>query len=307
MSQADLSQSPSLAIVIVSWNSFDITANCLRSLRELQYDDFETIVVDNGSEDDSVAQFIEHFPEIKLLRNTENKGFTGGNNTGIQYALDEEKELIMLLNNDTLVTPDFANILVGQLKADDSIGAIQPKIMYNQEHNIIWNAGGKFNAFFSLSKPIGLDEIDSGQHDEAKDVDWITGCCFLVRSEIVKKVGLLDDKFFIYYEDSDWSFKIKAEGYRLRYEPKALIYHEVGMSNKNRNGHNEGNISPFTHYQVVRNHLFMVKRYARGINIIGSWSNQFFKIGGYLFYFLLKRKFKKFKAVWKGLKDGLAN
>lgn len=305
MSLLDLSESPSLAIVIVNWNSFEVTANCLNSLRKVNYKHYEVIVVDNGSKDDSVDQFKKHFPEVTLLRNDENRGFTGGNNTGIQYALDKEKELIMLLNNDTIVTRNFADVLINQIKHDSSIGAIQPKILYNQERNVVWNAGGKFNSFFSLSKPVGLDQLDKGQFDEATDIDWITGCCFLVRSSVVKQIGLLDDKFFIYYEDSDWSFKISNLGLRLRYEPAAIIYHEVGMSNHNRKGHNEGNISPFTHYQVVRNHLFMVRRYAKGLNLIGSWLNQFFKICSYLVYFLVRRRFKKFKAVWNGLLDGL--
>ncbi len=305
MSQSDLVSSPSLAIIIVNWNSFNVTTNCLESLRLLEYSNFEVIVVDNGSNDDSVAQIKSDFPEVTILQNGENLGFTGGNNTGIEYALDLGMDLIMLLNNDTIVTPDFAVILTNTLVNDSSLGAVQPKIMYNQERDVIWNAGGLFNAFFSLSKTRGLDEKDKGQYDEPIDVDWITGCCFLVRSSIVKQVGLLDDKFFIYYEDSDWSFKIRNLGYSLRYEPKSKIYHEVGMSNLNRKDHNEGNVSPFTHYMVVRNHLFMVKRYAKGVNKIGSWANQVLKISGYIGYFILRRRFVKLKFVLKGLRDGL--
>lgn len=296
---------PSLAIVIVNWNSFEVTANCLESLRVLDYTNFEVIVVDNGSEDDSVPRFKHDFPEVSLLQNSENRGFTGGNNTGIQYALDKGVDLIMLLNNDTIITPAFAGILVKRLMADQSIGAIQPKIMYNQERDVIWNAGGFFNPFFFLSKTRGLNEKDKSQYDQPIDVDWITGCCFLIRSEVVRQIGLLDDKFFIYYEDSDWSFKIRNTGLRMCYDPRAVIYHEAGKSNENRKGHNEGNISPFTHYQVVRNHLFMVRRYAKGVDKLGAWTNQFLKIGTYSGYFLLMGKFKKFKAVIRAVRDGL--
>ncbi|WP_339606267.1 glycosyltransferase family 2 protein [uncultured Roseivirga sp.] len=305
MSQSDLASSPSLAIIIVNWNSFNVTKNCLESLRQLEYSNFEVIVVDNGSNDDSLVLLKSSFPEVTVLENGENLGFTGGNNTGIKYALDSEKDLIMLLNNDTIVTPDFAMILVETLLNDNTLGAVQPKIMYNQEKDVIWNAGGFFNSFFSLSKTRGLDQKDEGQYDKPIDVDWITGCCFLVKSSVVKQIGLLDDKFFIYYEDSDWSFKIKKLGYRLRFEPKSKIYHEVGMSNQNRKDHNEGNVSPFTHYMVVRNHLFMVRRYAKGINKIGSWGNQVLKISGYIGYFILRRRFVKLKFVIKGLRDGL--
>ncbi len=305
MGQSDISNLPSLAIIIVNWNSYNVTAACLLSLRSIDYGNFETIVVDNGSEDNSVEEIRAQFPEATLLRNSENRGFTGGNNTGIQYALDQGKDLIMLLNNDTIVTSGFASILIKELLIDKSIGAIHPKIMYNQEREIIWSAGGFMNFFFFLTKQRGLNEKDLGQYNESSDVEWVTGCCFLTRSKIVREVGLLDDKFFIYYEDGDWSFRIKAHGYRLRYEPRSLIYHEVGKSNENRKGHEEGNISPFTRYQSVRNHLFLVRRYAKGINKIGSWVNQFFKIGGYLGYYLIRGRFQKFKIVIRAVIDGL--
>lgn len=305
MAQSDLAEAPTLAIVIVNWNSAAVTSDCLESLRKLIYPNYTVIVVDNGSEDNSVSKLRTEFPEIILLENHENRGFTGGNNTGIDYALNNKLDLIMLLNNDTIVKPDFANILVEKLLSDNTIGAIQPKIMYNQERDVIWNAGGFFNSFFSLLKTRGLDKTDVGQFDKAECIDWITGCCFLTRSNLVREIGNLDDKFFIYYEDSDWSFKIKNLGFKLMYEPQAIVYHEVGMSNKNRSGHGEGNVSPFTYYMIIRNHLFFIRRYAKGINRIGSWLNQFFKILTYIGYFVLRRRFKKLKAVVRGLRDGL--
>ena len=305
MSDSDLAKKPSLAIVIVSWNSFDVTANCLLTLRAVDYPNFTTIVVDNGSEDDSVAQFRQQYPEVILLENDENLGFTGGNNRGIQYAIDEQFDYIMLLNNDTLVEPDFASILVKRLEEDEKLGAVQPKIMYNQERHVIWNAGGFFNSFFFLFNTRGLDETDKGQYDSAGKVDWITGCCFLTRRSVIEQIGLLDDKFFIYYEDSDWSFKIRKLGFNLLYEPATQIYHEVGMSNQNRKDHNEGVVSPFTYYHIIRNHLFMLRRYSRGINKIGAWTNQVLKLCKYIAYFILRRRFAKLKAVIRGVRHGL--
>ncbi|PWL30946.1 glycosyltransferase family 2 protein [uncultured Roseivirga sp.] len=236
---------PSLAIVIVNWNSYEVTANCLESLRFLDYPEFTVVVVDNGSEDDSGDRLMSSFPEITLLKNTENLGFTGGNNTGIQFALENDFELVMLLNNDTIVTPGLASLLVKRLVSDPDIGAVQPKILYNKERDVIWNAGGVFNSFLFISKTRGFNEKDRGQYDTSNKVDWITGCCFLTRSEIIKQIGLLDQKFFIYYEDSDWSFKIRKLGYKLVYDGSSIVYHEVGMSEENRKGHNEGNVSPF--------------------------------------------------------------
>lgn len=294
----------SLAIIIVNWNSYEVTANCLESLRSVSYDNFKIVVVDNGSEDQSGDRLKYDFPEIVLLKNSENKGFTGGNNRGIQYALDSNFEMIMLLNNDTVATPDFATILVNKLESDESIGAIQPKIMFNQERDVIWSGGSSFSKLWYLTKSEGMGEKDFGQYDEPKELPWVTGCCFLTRSSIVKEVGLLDDHFFIYYEDTDWSFRIRDRGYKLLYEPMSKIYHEVGKSNENRETFGEGTQSAFTHYVVIRNHIFIVRKHAKWPNYITAMGYQLVKIIGYSLYFLVKRRPKKLKASLRGFYHG---
>lgn len=297
--------SPSVAIIIVNWNSYGDTSQCLESLKLLEYPNSQIIVVDNGSEDGSGEKLATEFPDIIFLKNQENLGFTGGNNAGIQYALENGSDYLLLLNNDTVVTPSFLTPLIHLLEVNESIGAVQPKIMFNHDRNIIWNAGGKFNSFITKTTTVGENEIDQGQFDESKETDWITGCCFLVRSSVIKVIGLLDQRFFIYHEDVDWSLKIKNEGLKMFYEPKSVIYHATGMSDKNHGDHNEGNVSPFSHYMGVKNHLFLVRRYAQGINLLGSWSYQFIKLSGYLVYFILRGRFMKFKFVLKGITDGL--
>ncbi|MFT6137593.1 MAG: GT2 family glycosyltransferase [Salibacteraceae bacterium] len=294
----------SLAIIIVNWNSYEVTANCLKSLQTVSYDNFKIILIDNGSEDNSGEILKADFPEIILLKNEENRGFTGGNNRGIQYALDSNFEMVMLLNNDTIVTRDFATILVNKLQSDQNIGAIQPKIMFNQEKDVIWSGGSSFSKIWHLTKSEGMGEKDLGQYDGSKVLPWVTGCCFLTRSTIVKEVGLLDDRFFIYYEDTDWSFRIRNRGYKLFYEPMSKIYHEVGKSNENRETFGEGTQSAFTHYVVIRNHIFIVRKYAKGLNYITSMFYQLVKIIGYSLYFLLKRRPKKLKASLRGFYHG---
>lgn len=294
----------SLAIIIINWNSYGVTANCLESLQKVSYHNFKIILVDNGSEDNSGDSLKANFTDIILLKNEKNRGFTGGNNRGIQYAVESGFEMVMLLNNDTIVTPDFATILVNKLQSDESIGAIQPKIMFNQERDIIWSGGSSFSKTWHLTKSEGMGEKDCGQYDESKVLPWVTGCCFLTKSSIVKEVGLLDDRFFIYYEDTDWSFRIRERGYKLLYEPMSKIYHEVGKSNENRETFGEGTQSAFTHYVVIRNHIYIVRKYGRGINYITALGYQLFKITGYCLYFLLKRRPKKLKASLRGFYHG---
>jgi GT2 family glycosyltransferase len=295
----------SLAIVIVNWNSFDVTQNCLASLRSIDYPNYKIIVVDNGSNDSSGDKLKSEFPEIILLKNEENLGFTGGNNIGIEFALNNDLELVMLLNNDTIVTPKFATNLVTFLQQDVNIGAIQPKIMFNQEREIIWNAGSSFSKVWHLTKTIGMGEFDKGDYDTQREIPWVTGCCFLTKSSIIREIGKLDDCFFIYYEDTDWSFRIKQKGYKLIYEPSSKIYHEVGKSNDNRETFGEGNLSPFSHYVNVRNHIFIVRRYAKGVFFITSMLYQLYKLVGYSLYFLTRGRFKKLKSSIRGFYHGL--
>lgn len=296
---------PGVAIIIVNWNSYDMTSQCLVSLRSLQYPDFSTVVVDNGSTDGSADRLETDFPEIVLLRNQENRGFTGGNNTGIAYAIENDFAYLMLLNNDTVITPPFLTCLINCINAAPSIGAIQPKIMYNYDRSVIWNAGTALNNFLFTFKTIGENEKDEGLYDKAGEIPWITGCCFLVRTDIIRQIGPLDDKFFIYYEDVDWSLKIRNRSHKLWYEPKAVIYHEAGMSDANRADHNEGKMSPFSHYMNVRNHLYIVRRYAGGINRLGAFFYQLVKFFGYTGYFLIRGRLKKMRFAWKGFAHGL--
>ena len=296
----------SLAIVIVNWNSYEVTRNCLDSLRSLNHPDYEVVLVDNGSEDGSGDRLKQEFPEITLLKNEQNLGFTGGNNRGINYALESDKALVMLLNNDTIVTPDFASILCDRLMAEEDLGAIQPKIMFNQERHIIWNGGTSFSKLGQIPQTLGFRKEDQGQFDKAHDIPWVTGCCFLIKAAVVKQIGTLDDRFFIYYEDTDWSFRVAKADYRMLYEPSTLIYHEVGRSEDNRESFGEGNLSPFAHYITVRNHIFFTRKHARGFYVLTAWAYQLAKIFAYMLYFLLKRRFRKLNASWKGFREGLS-
>ncbi len=294
---------PSLAIIIVNWNSYKDTANCLRSLRLVDYTNHKAIVVDNGSEDGSGSRLQKEFPEIVLLVNDKNLGFTGGNNRGLRYALDEGFETLMLLNNDTIVTPNFINFLQASLK-HEAIGAVQPKIMFNKERNVIWNAGSNFNRLFTLPSTVGINKEDLGQFDKARFIPWITGCCFLVKSSVIKEVGLLDDRFFIYYEDTDWSLRIRERGFKLKYVPESIIYHEVGRSDENRSSQGEGNLSPFSHYITVRNEIFLMRKHSNVLTYITSSIYQLFKLAAYISYFTIKRRPKKRNASIRGFMEG---
>ncbi|MDH5609725.1 MAG: glycosyltransferase family 2 protein [Cyclobacteriaceae bacterium] len=297
--------SNSVAIIIVNWNSFEYTSVCIQSLQKVQYDSFTILVVDNGSEDQSSLKIAHEFPEVVMIRNEKNLGFTGGNNRGIQWALERGFPYIMLLNNDTEVHPGFLYPLVEKIKESEEVGAVQPKMYFMHDKKRIWNAGGRFYPFIGKTATIGYNVIDSGQFEAMQKVDWITGCCILVSSRVIREVGLLDDRFFAYYEDVDWSFRIRESGKSLWFVPQSFIYHVAGASSTSKVKGKEGYLSAFAHYLNVRNNILLIRKHDKLIFRIPTFVFQLFKVMGYLVYFIARRRWGKFRAVLKGVSDGM--
>ena len=242
----------SVCIIVLNWNGKDDTLECLKSLRQISYDNYEIVVVDNGSEDDSVFEIKKNFPEVKIIENKENLGFAGGNNVGMKYAAENEADYVLLINNDTTVDKNFLAELVEIGESDKKIGALGSKIYFHSEPNRIWFAGGKVNWLKNKGTHLGLDEIDSGQYDKINEVDYLTGCCLLVKKEVIEKIGVLAEDYFLYYEDTDFSARAKSVGYKIIYVPKSKIYHKISRSTKPGS-------SNYIYYHV-RNGLVMAKR-----------------------------------------------
>jgi GT2 family glycosyltransferase len=296
-----------LAIVIINWNSFDLTSDTLVSLSSTSYKNYDIIVVDNFSTDNSAAQLEKNFPSIILLKSDENKGFTGGNNLGFDYAINEGYEYVMMLNNDVAVEPDFLEPLVVKLDMDEKIGGVQPLIYFYHDRELIWNAGSRYNAIFGIPYILGYYRKDKGQlqRKKQKSIDWITGCAFMIRTEVLKKVGVLKQDFFIYYEDVDLSFRIKEAGYALAYEASSVVYHKTGMSHKSKEKLKEGYLNPKVHYLNARNRLFVLKEYTQKIAIPTVILYQIIYFFGISFYFIFRCRWQKLKAWNNGIKDGL--
>ena len=298
-----------LAIVLVNWNSFDLTRDTLASLQLTHYKNYDCIVVDNGSVDNSAEQLAAAFPEMILLKAGTNKGFTGGNNIGMQYALDKGYEYIMMLNNDVEVDPHFLNPLIQKLEEDENIGAVQPLIYFHHDKNLIWNAGSSFNPFLGICATPNYNQQDPShaQTSIQKPIDWITGCAFMIRASVLKQVGLLKEGFFIYYEDVDLSFRIKAAGHRLAYVPSAVVYHIAGMSHKTKEKGKEGFVSPKVHFLNARNRIWFLKTHTplwATPTVVLFHAFYFFSIG---FYFIFRARWQKWLAWHKGIWEGLTS
>lgn len=301
----DLKSQPSIAVIIINWNGYSLTHACLMSLRKVAYPNFKLILVDNGSVDGSAKKLKKEFPEIDLIESKTNLGFTGGNNLGIEWALEKSFDYILLLNNDTIVEPDFLEPLIDFLENNPSYAAVQPKIMFEKERNKIWNAGGGYFRWLGMSWSIGIGKEDLGQYQTEQDTAWITGCTILVRSKVIREIGMFDERFFAYYEDVDWSLRMKKHGYRLRYLPQSKIYHVAGASSNKPNHPKEGTVPAVIHYYRTRNHLFLIRNHANPVSFLLSLLYQTIKNSAFIFYLTLKGRFNKVKAIINGHYDGL--
>ncbi len=221
---------PLVFIILVNWNGKAVTLDCLDSLSEISYKNSKVLVVDNASSDGSVPAIRQTHPEAIVLEQTENLRFAGGNNAGIAYALKHGAELVCLLNNDTTVDREFLSRLVLRIESGKNIGMVAPKIFYHNKPNTIWFAGGKISMWTGTMRHIGIREEDHGQHDTSIEIDYATGCCILTHREVIEKVGMLDESFFMYAEDADWSMRVRRSGYSIVYEPGAKVWHQLSVA-----------------------------------------------------------------------------
>jgi GT2 family glycosyltransferase len=244
-------QQPLVAMVILNYNGYDDTVACLRSLAALRYRSVWTIVVDNGSGDDSARRLRVEFPGLKLIETGANLGFAAGNNVGIRAALAAGAEFVLLLNNDTIVAPELLDALLDVCSADPSIGVAGPKIYYHAQPDVIWSAGGVIDWRRGRSTMRGLDQVDRGQWDAVAQVDFVTGCALLVRRAALEQAGLLDERFGMYYEETEWCVRIARCGWRIAYVPGGRLWHKIRPAQQEQ--------SPRIIYYMTRNRLLFLR------------------------------------------------
>ncbi len=293
----------SVAIILVNWNGFEDSKKCLVSLKELNYESFKVFLVDNGSENDEGKKLKSLFPEIELIQSEKNLGFTGGNNLGIKKAVDMGFSHVLLLNNDTEVDSGFLLEMMSTYGSDPSVGMVQPMIVFMKDPSTIWSAGGEWKPSFSRAITLGdRKKINSYSIDQT-DLGWATGCAILISSEVITKIGLLDDQFFMYFEDVDWSIRVRNEGYRILLSPKALVFHEAGASSKKQG--KEGALSPKVFYYHCRNQFYIIRRYSQGFSRVLSLAYHSLRFISWIAYFCLRGRFQKCKSTYQGINDGL--
>lgn len=248
------------AVILVNYNGWEDTIVCVNSINKCK-DKPHIIVVDNGSSNESVKKLRNKFPDLDLIETGENLGFSVGNNVGIKKALRMGAKVVHILNNDTEVDPNLFyrayRYTVGKNRIAGAKIYYAKGYEYHQKQkgrgDVIWYAGGYMDWGMAIARHFGVDEIDKGQHDKILDVEFITGCYLTVPRQVFKKIGLLDEPFFLYLEDSDFCLKAKNAGIEVKYNPKLRVYH--------RNSSTTVSGSPLVDYYITRNRFVIGKRY----------------------------------------------
>jgi hypothetical protein len=248
------------AVVLVNYKLASDTIVCVNSIKKCK-DAPHIIVVDNGSSSEVLEELRIACPGIDIVTAGSNIGFPAGNNLGINKALKMGAEVVYLLNNDTEVDPNLFFRAFRYVAGKNRISG--GKIYYAKgyeyhigqkgEGNILWYAGGFFDWTSVISLHWGVDEVDKGQYDKIKSVDFVTGCFIAIPRQVFKKLGLLDESLFLYLEDTDFCLHAKKMGVEVMYNPNLVIYH--------RNGSSTITGSPLVDYYLTRNRFYIGKRY----------------------------------------------
>lgn len=241
-------------VVVLNWNGADDTAACLRSLRPAQDAGARVLVVDNGSTDGSQSRFQRQFPDVEILQTGANLGYTGGNNAGLTAALTSGAEFVCVLNNDTIVAPDFLQPLVGRARAASQAVALSPVIRYLDAPRI-WFAGGAVDPSTGLGRHLQADELDV-QSSEPYETQLLTGCCLFAARSVWENVGLFDERFFLNFEDTQWSLRALRARVRLEIVPSSIVDHKVSASFK-------GSAAVLGSYYYARNGLTLQREHLR--------------------------------------------
>ena len=259
-------ETPLVSIVTISFDHPEGTCALLESLRHITYPNIEIIVVDNASPKDDPAIIKQSYPEIIFIQSQKNLGFAGGNNIGIKQA---KGKYVLLLNNDTEVYPGFMEPLVEKLESNSKIGAVSPKIkFYFQPDTIQFSGQAPINPYTMRSHGYGYGVVDTGQFDVDATTNFVHGAAMMIPMQVIKKVGLMAEIYFLYYEELDWGARIRAAGYELWYVHNSTVMHKESIST--------GRLTPFKTYYMNRARILYLRRNVKGLQFLVAFLYQTF-------------------------------
>lgn len=289
---------PKVSIIVLNFNGEEDTMECLESLKKINYPNCEIILVDNGSTDGSVESLKKTYPEIGIIENGSNLGFSEGNNEGIRKAMENKTDYILMLNNDTIVDPGFLAKLIKAAERDSKIGVVGPVIYHYNDANKIQSAGSRVSLKTGECSLIKEDRIIKDNSKEPYDVDYVVGCALLAKSKLFEEIGELNKAYFAYWEETDWCFRVRKRGYKVLCVPGAKIWHKGGATSKKTSG--------FTEYHMGRNMFWFMKTHATRkqytIFLIYFFC---FKMWSYSFVKIRRKNVPELVSYLNGIKKGI--
>lgn len=289
-------EQPLVSIITVNFNQLQVTLELLESLKNISFRDFEIILVDNGSTEDSSKLLSKKYPEVNYIFSHKNLGFSGGNNLGIRAS---KGDYLFFVNNDAEVTEGCIETLLQLFHSVPKLGIVSPRICYDPKltdnQQIIQYAGAThIHLMTARNEILGEKQMDEGQFDQAQETAYVHGAAMMVKREIIDKVGVMPEEFFLYYEELDWSEQIRNASYQVYVEPNALVFHKESLA--------VGKNSTLKTYYHTRNRIFFVRRNR-------SWSQIaifylflfFFTIPKNTFVFFKNREWGHILAFYKGI------
>ena len=223
-----MGNAPNVSIVILNWNGLADTRECLHSLQAAHYSAMRVIVVDNGSKDDEASALEREFSGfIDVLRLPENRGFAAGANAGIRRALEAGTDYVLLLNNDTVVSPDFLQSLVDTAGDIPNLAAVCPRTHFYDRPRMIYSTGGEVSIWRGVATQVGRGQDDRGQFERLERRGYADGVCMLIPAPALAAVGLLDEQYFAYWEETDWCVRAAERGLHCYYAPQSHIWHKA--------------------------------------------------------------------------------
>lgn len=289
--------SNNVTAVVVNWNRPEDTLACLESLRSQEAGPPDLVVVDNGSTDDSVARIRAAYPQATLIASPHNLRFGGGYNLGIRRALEDGAEYVLVINNDATLAPDALGRMLEHAARED-VGLVAPLIYYADDPGRVWSSGGDARPLVLEVTAGERDRLDPQNWPAVLDRDFVTGCCFLASRRTFEQVGLFDERFAMYYEDSDLSRRVRARGLRVLVIPTARAWHKVASSSG-------GQDTPDERYWMARSSVAFFRKHARGWQWVPI---ALYRLGSALktsVRLLRQGKSDSLRAYWRGLWDGL--
>ncbi len=292
-------QQPLVISVILNTNRCQDTLECLASLVQNTYQNHRAIVLDNRSRDGSVAAIHDAFPEVQIISLEENLGYAGNNNAGIQAALDQGAEWVFVLNEDTVLERECLMHLIKVGESDENIGILGPMVYHHAEPHVIQSAGGLFGARWEAYH-LAKDEEDSGQFRHPHLVDWISGCAILVRRSLIEQVGMIDERYYYYWEETEWCLRAGRLGWKIMHVPQAKLWHK-GVQRDHQP-------KPSVTYYATRNRLLTLRKHRAPLS---AWFYAWGQLIKILISWSVRSKWKGMRqhrdAMWRGILDFLSH